>query len=250
MSVVPPPQRVRRGVKLAEVLAQEIVTDITQSGMSPGDRFPSEAVMARERGVSRASLREALRLLEVHGMITIRPGPGGGPELAELSSADFARMTTLHFHRAGVTFRQLLEARIVLEPVMAHHAAEKRRPDQVQALRDNLAHHEEQRDVHGLVHYAHEFHALVADIAGNDNRALSLMTSSLHGIFDVYNRQARTPEVMLETVAVHRQITDAIERGNPRKAAQLMEEHMKTSEETFAREHPSLIDTTISWLTD
>jgi GntR family transcriptional regulator, transcriptional repressor for pyruvate dehydrogenase complex len=245
-----PRQKGRRGMKLAEVLAQEIVADIAESGMAPGDRLPSEVVMAQQRGVSRASLREALRLLEVHGLITIRPGPGGGPELAELDAQDFARMATLHFHRAGVTFRQLLEARVVLEPRMAELAATNRRPEQIEQLRDNLARHEQQRDTEGLVHCAHQFHAQVADIAGDDNKALSLMTSSLHGIFDVYNRRARGSEVMRETVAVHRGIADAIEKGNPREAAVLMEKHMRTSAETFAREHPTLIDSTVSWLSD
>src|SRR4051794_33749821 len=88
---VPLRSKNRRAIKLAEQLAQEIVSDIERTGMAPGERFPSEVAMAQARGVSRASLREALRILEVHGLIIIRPGPGGGPELAELTAQDFAR---------------------------------------------------------------------------------------------------------------------------------------------------------------
>lgn len=249
MSVTPRP-RGRRGVKLAEQLAQEIVADITRSGMSPGDRFPSEVVMAQERGVSRTSLREALRILEVHGLIAIRPGPGGGPELAELTSQDYARMSTLHFHRAGVTFRQLLEARFVLEPRLAHLAAGNRTPEQVLRLRANLRDHEKADDVEGLVHYAHEFHAIVCDMAGPGNAAVSLMTSSLHGIFDAYARHSRTPEVMRRTVEVHREIAEAIEESDASQALELSEAHMRASAKTFAEEHPTLIDATVSWLSD
>jgi DNA-binding FadR family transcriptional regulator len=245
---VPLRSKNRRAIKLAEQLAQEIVADIERTGMAPGDRFPSEVVMAQARGVSRASLREALRILEVHGLIIIRPGPGGGPELAELTAQDFARTATLHFHRAGATFKQLLDARVVLEPRLAQLAAMKRSPEQVQALRVNLLEHEGAEDAEGLIHFAHEFHALVADMAGNGNQVLSLTTSSLHGIFDVYQREGRTVGAMRETVSVHRDIADAVEAGDADKAARLMEEHMQASAETFAHEHPTLIDRRVSWL--
>ncbi|RZL84614.1 MAG: FadR family transcriptional regulator [Rhodococcus sp. (in: high G+C Gram-positive bacteria)] len=247
MSVTPPP-RGRRGAKLAERLAQDIVQHISSLGLVPGDRLPSEVVMAQEWGVSRASLREALRILEVHGMISIRTGPGGGPVLSRLTSQDFARMATLHFHAAGVTFRQLLKARLTLEPRMAELAAANRTPEQVIALRANVREHRKAADIHELVRYAHDFHALVSDCAGDENRALSLMTLSLHGIFDPYQRQGGSGDVMRHTIDVHSGISDAIEEGDPRRAAELMEKHMQESAETFGQQHPTMIDSPVSWL--
>ena len=75
--------------------------------------------------LGRASLREALRILEVHGLILIRPGRGGGPVVANFSSRDFGRMATLHFHVGRATFRDLVQARMVMEPVMAGLAAQR-----------------------------------------------------------------------------------------------------------------------------
>ncbi|MXP23527.1 FCD domain-containing protein [Gordonia sp. HNM0687] len=245
---VTPPTRARRGVKLAEQLAQEIVAQISQSGMKAGDRLQSELLMAQQRGVSRASLREALRILEVHGLITIRTGPNGGPELAELTARDFSRMATLHFNAAGVTFRELLEARVVLEPRMAELAAVNRTPQQMLALRSNVREHRRADDLVELVRYAHDFHELVADMAGTDNRALSLMTASIHGIFDVYLHRGRSVEAMQSTAGVHAEISDAIEEGDAERAASLMESHMQASADTFERENPTLIDQTVSWL--
>ncbi|SHN39662.1 FadR/GntR family transcriptional regulator [Cryptosporangium aurantiacum] len=244
------PQRAknRRPVKLAEQVAQAILQDIEKAGMAPGQRLPAEAVMAQAHGVSRGTLREALRILEVHGLITIKSGPGGGPVLAEMDHEDFARMATLHFQATGVTFRQLLEARIVLEPRMAELAAVNGSADQVSALRANLQAHGEARNVDDLMVHAHAFHSIVADMAGNNNKALSLMTSSLHGIFDIYQRRGRDLDVMRETVRVHERITDAIERRDSAKAALLMELHMEQSADTFARENPTLIDRAVSWL--
>lgn len=242
------PARARRGVKLAEQVAQEIVSEISRSGMKPGDRLPSEVQMAQERGVSRASLREALRILEVHGLITIRTGPGGGPELAQLNARDFSRMATLHFHAAGVTFRQLLDARVVLEPRLAELAAANRTPEQMLLLRSNVREHRRASDLEDLIRHAHDFHELVADMAGTDNRALSLMTASIHGIFDVYLHRGRSVEAMRSTADVHGTISDAIEEGDTVQAASLMESHMTASAETFARENPTLVDRTVSWM--
>lgn len=244
----PPRAKSRRPVKLAELIAREIVQDISRSGMAPGERLPSEAVMAQSRGVSRGTLREALRILEAHGLITVKSGPGGGPELAQLDDKDFARMATLHFHAAGVTYRQLLEARTVLEPRMAELAATNRTAEQMTTLRENLKVHAQAQTVEELVTCAHAFHSIVADMAGNDNKALSLMTSSLHGIFDIYELAGRGLDVMGETVTVHEKIADAIEQRHSAKAMRLMEEHMQHSAETFAHEHPTVIDSTVSWL--
>ncbi|RZL84600.1 MAG: FadR family transcriptional regulator [Rhodococcus sp. (in: high G+C Gram-positive bacteria)] len=243
-----PPTRARRGVKLAEQLAHELVAEISRSNMKAGDRLQSEVLMAEQRGVSRASLREALRILEVHGLITIRTGPNGGPVLTDLTARDFARMTTLHFNAAGVTFRELLDARVVLEPRMAELAAAKRTSEQMLELRSNVRDHRRATDLQDLVRYAHDFHELVADMAGNDNRALSLMTASIHGIFDVYLHRGRSVEAMLHTADVHGELSDAIEEGNAERAEALMEAHMLASAETFARENPTLIDQTVSWM--
>jgi GntR family transcriptional repressor for pyruvate dehydrogenase complex len=243
-------RRSRRGMKLAEQLAHEIVVDIARSGLSAGDRLTSEVAMAQERGVSRTSLREALRILEVHGLIRVRSGPGGGPELIDLTSRDFARMATLHFQVAGVTYRQLLEARVVLEPRMAQLAANRRTPEQLQALQTNLDQHEHATTVAGLIDYAHEFHALVSDVGGKSNKVLPLMTASLHGLFDVYSYRNGDVAVMQETVDVHRGISDAIAVGDAKLATVLMEQHMRTSLETFAQEYPSLIDNPVTWLSE
>lgn len=238
----------RRGVKLAEQLAQELVAEISRSGMRTGDRLQSELLMAQRRGVSRASLREALRILEVHGLITIRTGPNGGPEVAELTARDFARMATLHFNAAGVTFRELLDARVVLEPRMAELAAVNRSSEQMLGLRVNVREHRRATDLEDLIRHAHDFHELVADMAGQDNRAISLMTASIHGIFDVYLHRGRSVEAMQHTATVHGELSDAIEERDALRAATLMQTHMQTSSETFEAENPTLINQTVSWL--
>ncbi|MFP5306271.1 MAG: FadR/GntR family transcriptional regulator, partial [Gammaproteobacteria bacterium] len=68
----------RRNMKTSEVVALQIVRDIVARQLKPGDKLPLEAELLKNYRVSRSSLREALRLLEVQDLISIRPGPGGG----------------------------------------------------------------------------------------------------------------------------------------------------------------------------
>src|SRR5216684_960606 len=87
-----PASPVRRAEKLSQVVAREIVRDM--KGLKAAAMLPQESVMLERYRVGRASLREALRILEVHGLIVIRAGPGGGPMVAPVRTRDFARMTS------------------------------------------------------------------------------------------------------------------------------------------------------------
>ena len=84
-----------RGLKTSESVARDIVHDIVTAGLQDGDGLPSEAAMLQQYGVSRESLREGLRLLEVQGLIRIRRGPGGGPIVGSLDPANMGRTSTL-----------------------------------------------------------------------------------------------------------------------------------------------------------
>ena len=112
-----------RSGKISETIARDILDDIVVRKLPPGTMLASEAVMLDRYGVGRASLREALRILEIHGLIKIKPGPRGGPVVAEVTSSDLGRSATFYFHAVGATFADLLGARLAIEPLMAGLAA-------------------------------------------------------------------------------------------------------------------------------
>jgi DNA-binding FadR family transcriptional regulator len=117
-----------RKPKIAEVVAHNIARDISTRRLRPGARLPSETVALTRFNVSRSSLREALRLLELLGVISIRTGAGGGPVVGQVTSADFGSTTTFYYHLIGVTIREILEARCILEPALVRLAVEAADP--------------------------------------------------------------------------------------------------------------------------
>lgn len=253
MSELMPSSRRRnspRGINLAERVAQDIVADIARSRLSPGDRLPSEAIMAQEYGIARSTLREGLRILQTYGIIKIKSGPSGGPELLKVGPNDFGRMASLYFHSTGVTFRQLLEARCIFEPMMAELAAKNRPEDGLARLRENIAQEVDPSTYDGWVppvaESSQDFHSIVAEMAGN--QFLTLITASLHGIFEIYANDPFTKESLAVMNKVHERIAAAIEKGSPDEARRLMARHMRASTEEFERRHADMVDTTVPWL--
>jgi DNA-binding FadR family transcriptional regulator len=103
-----------RASKLSETIAKQIVDDIFEQGLRPGAKLPSEREMLERFGISRGTLREALRILEVHGLLIIRSGPRGGPTVARMTATDFNKACSLHFKAAGITAN--MESRNVFPP--------------------------------------------------------------------------------------------------------------------------------------
>ncbi|MBM3345731.1 MAG: FadR family transcriptional regulator [Betaproteobacteria bacterium] len=233
----------RPTAKVAEVVARNIARRIGSEKLVPGTQLESEAQMLVKYGVARASLREALRILEVHGLITIKAGPGGGAVVAGVSTRDFGRMATLYFQAGTMTFRELIEARLVMEPVMARLAAERSDAALIERL---LALSIPLESDEAYLHTSAEFHRLVASMS--DNRILNLFSHSLEDIFhDRVSGMLFPVSRRAKVVAVHAAIARAIARGEAAKAERLMREHMLEYARYVERRHPALMDEVVDW---
>ena len=222
-----------RGLKSSEAVARDIVHDIVTKSRRPGERLPSEQAMLKLYRVSRQSLREGLRLLEVQGIISLRRGPGGGPVVGHLDSANLGRTSTLYHHLAGATYAELLEAWVVSESLLAERAA--RNPDR-DAVRKAMAAFIESKGegaqergdpvdpVATAIRHSH-FHAVVASLARNRVLELNLQSIGrivLHHV--VLESDRKTPE--LEIVADHLMIARTIAAGHAQKSWELMGDHV------------------------
>jgi GntR family transcriptional regulator, transcriptional repressor for pyruvate dehydrogenase complex len=222
------PRRVSgRNVKLAEQVARDIADTIFHLELGPGAKLPPERAMLEQFGVSRGTLREALRILEVQGLLIMKVGPAGGPVVAAMNARDFQRMSSLHYKAAGTTVQQLWQARVEIEPGLARLAAEQGDPAAMEELNTLLAtsqRMETQNDT-DFLRFGSEIHRAIARASGNPildlvARSLGEMTAHINsaGVFANEHRSKVHRD--------HQMIVRAVIAGNANRAEKLMRTHM------------------------
>lgn len=237
----------RRPDKTAEIVARDIVSEIIVAGRQPGDSLESEQAMLDRYEVSRESLREGLRLLEVQGLISIRRGPGGGARVGTVDPADLGRTSSLFFHMAGATYAELLEAYTFAEAALARLAAgnddaEMRRSAMEPYLVDQ--HLEDELDRYVELHAG--FHSRIASLA--DNRVLEISLQSL-GLL-VARHYTALADARRSSPFVgddHAAIARAVIAGHQNKAHDLMIEHVTHVIEVMKRDGLDE-DAVITWV--
>jgi GntR family transcriptional repressor for pyruvate dehydrogenase complex len=216
-----------RPLKISETVARDVVRDIIERGLRPGDNLPSEAAMLDVYGVSRESLREGLRLLEVQGLISIRRGPGGGPTVGTVDPGHLGRISTLYYHLAGATYRELLEAWVLGEAMLADRAARNPDVDARRAAMEPYLMHEPDAggSVDDFVQSHAAFHAAVASLA--QNRVLELTLQTYGQIVSHHSAVVGDPRQLREVIDHdHHELARAIVAGHARRANDLMRLHI------------------------
>jgi GntR family transcriptional repressor for pyruvate dehydrogenase complex len=239
-----------RPLKTAETVARNIVDDIVRRGLKTGDRLPPEAAMIKQYGVSRQSFREALRLLEVQGLITIRRGIGGGPFVGTVEPANLGRISTLYYHLAGGTYADLFDAQIVAEGVLAERAAKNANRDDVRAAMSPFLHggdgEDDPTDVASYLQKHVNFHFIVARLA--DNPVLELMLQTLTQIVGHHVAVVADPrDVRDEIEHSHIAIARAITAGRLAKSRELMESHVRAVSSFYAKQIGTQLHDLIEW---
>lgn len=238
-----------RPSKVSEKVAKEIVNDITRRGLGPGVRLGSEREMLERYGVARGSLREAIRILEVYGVLEIKPGAGGGPVVRRVGSHDVGQMATLFFQLGGVTYGDLIEARLMLDPTMARLAAERRDQDALEQLDAVI---EQQRatpiENSDWVDVGTAFHRVVAGISGN-----KVFDTFGRALMDIYtNHLPNRVEYPIDTRRsineAHEKIAKAIKNGDASEAENLMRSHMVDFFQHIKSRYPGFLEDVIEWL--
>ncbi|MFZ4604932.1 MAG: FadR/GntR family transcriptional regulator [Caulobacter sp.] len=224
---------------MSETVALEILRDIVSSGKAAGDRLPLESEMLTHYGVSRPSLREALRLLEFQGLIAIRPGPGSSTIVGQATAPNLARMLVLYLHLANATYDELLSSWQMTEPLLARLAAQNPDRTAVQAaMAPFLASAQSpagEKDRSQAVH----FHDVVADLA--NNKVLALICHGVGAIADEHLVEEGHVQVPAELIRDHAQLAQAIHDGKADEAADLMADHMGRVVAAFRKRWPDKV---------
>jgi DNA-binding FadR family transcriptional regulator len=234
--------------KLAMSIARDIVRQIGDGRLSAGSALPSEAEMATSYSVGRTSVREALRLLEIQGLINIRTGPGGGPTVIEPTTADAGRMLSLHMNVRGCTFGDLAQARLEIDPILAGLAAESTTANGIERLKDIV------EIMEGIplgrnaewARTASMFNAIVAAMAGNS--VLALISSSLRAIYA--ERIANidyTAQMRKNSIVQYRLIIEAVIKKNAEEARQSSFDLIDKSLKQMKKHHPDILEAVVDW---
>jgi DNA-binding FadR family transcriptional regulator len=216
-------------LKQYEQVAEQLRTLVVDGELQPGSRLPNEAVLAREFGVSRATLREALRSLAAQDLIRTAKGAGGGsyvtlPRVEHVSS--FLRSSIALLADANdVSLENLLEARELVEVPAARLAAERRRDDELVRLREAIPEKPLRLGPEQQFVYNQDFHSIV--IACCDNPLLAIASQPIFGVLQRNLARTKLGERFHRAVnEQHRSIAAAIEAGDAEAAGGDMHAHL------------------------
>lgn len=166
----PPRFEAVRSARAFEEIAAQIRTELAEGRLKVGSRLPAERALALQFGVSRNTLREALRSLEHAGLLLLRKGASGGAFISQGSGN--ALMTSMMdlFHMGSVTPDQLTEARIWIEGVIVREACRRATPQDIATLRQNIedaAQATADGDFQRRAELNLDFHRLLSRMTGN-----------------------------------------------------------------------------------
>jgi DNA-binding FadR family transcriptional regulator len=225
----------KRARKLAEVTAEKIEMKIIEMGWPVGEVLGSETELLDEYEVSRAALRESIRLLEHHNIAYMRRGPGGGLVVAEPDPEAVARAAAVFLRFRKMTAGDLYETRIALEYAAVRAAAENIDEAGVAKLRAALDH--EAGFVGGESDATiHDFHIVVAELSGNpalhlfSDVLVQLSAASFLGTSAMFDKEgtrsvSRASQVE-EVHRVHSAIAEASIAGDASLAQHRMQRHL------------------------
>lgn len=239
-------ENVIRSERASTRVARNIVNDIQERALRPGAKLEPEHVMVEKQGASRASVREALRFLELQGALRIQAGPGGGPVVDVPSVVHLASVLSLQLQFANATFRAVLEARRSIYPVLVAEAAANATREDIEALQQSVERLDGATgDSDATAHEARHFYELVA--LASKNLVLGFLVNALHRLsensgiqYDQAHRQANARQT--------RRILQAIEQGNADEAQAISKKMHDAAKRYWEKTAPDLLNAPVSWL--
>ena len=226
-----------RKTKVYAEVAEQIQRLIAEGRLKPGDKLPPERELAEIFGVSRSSVRDAIRVLEVQGLV--EPRHGDGTVVREIPIDRLVRPLADAVSAGKDQLADLFDMRKMLEPPLARAAAFRATDEDVRAL-EQIVERQTQRVRAGelALEDDNEFHYRIAATAKNQV-VLRTMDILMDLLRDSRRRSLQGPGRAEKSLEGHRRILDAIERRDPEAAAQQMRAHIEEIEGTLFPERRS-----------
>lgn len=224
---------------VSEALASQLRARILDGDLVDGSELPPEAALLEQFPISRPSLREAFRILETEGLVTVRRGKRGGTVITHPTADTAAYHVGLLLHARRTSLEDLAAARNLVEPMTAEASARRRDHRKVgRALGALTAEAEEHiEDELAFTRLSTEFHHEMVMAA--DNQTLEILVGVLESIWKTQEltwaasavSEGAYPSMALrrEVVRAHTRIASAIEEGDAGEALRLTRVHLKAT---------------------
>lgn len=214
--------------RISGLIVDRIRSLISEGHLAPGHRLPSERDLAEQFGVSRVTVRDALRALEATGLVEIKVGASGGAFLRAPTSELVGQGLSDMLRMSALTPEEVAEARLLFEDNTMHLVVERATADDIAELRDIC-----ERATASLadgtydVRLSWEFHERLARTT--HNHAIELITRSFRGPLSMARARAREgADVAFErSVREHTELVDAIEARDAARARMVLAAHLK-----------------------
>jgi GntR family transcriptional repressor for pyruvate dehydrogenase complex len=219
-------------LNISETIVQQVKQLILQGKLKPGQKLPSERVLAGQLGVGRSSVREATSALLALGIVEIRPGEG------VFVRSDFPRSTIASVEWSSLLINghsnDLIEARIAVETSTARLAAERATPADRKQLRELVAQMSTSLELEAFIDVDLKFHLTLAQ--ASQNIVLREILTGIQQLMRGSMRQVlQVPELRTLAIEQHRGLYQAVERGAVEEVERIMRAHLNKDAAVFSK---------------
>jgi DNA-binding FadR family transcriptional regulator len=215
-----------KGSRAFEEVAERIKKQIFDQVLNPGDRLPPETQMASQFQVGRQTMREALRLLEMSGLITIQKGGGGGAFINDAIHYTISDLFLDAYRMHKVALNDLTEARMEVEKLVLDHVLERIRENDLARLKKNVAQAKARIEQGEMATEENvEFHRIFAAASQNFVYVI-IMECLMAANAKILSKAGVTLETSARVVQSHQDLVEAIENKDAPRAHELISEHL------------------------
>lgn len=215
-----------RSTNLSEQVAMQIAQMISEGKWKAGEKFPSEAEFSNALGVSRSTVREALKSLAFVGLVKMHTGKG--TYLAGSPPKFLYRVLASGLLKSERDIRDLTDSRIALETELVALCAQRATDEELQALEEIVREMESTVNQSGVefLELDLKFHMAIATYS--KNRILAPLLATIRSLLqELIRKTAETPGNRVSTCADHKKILEALKARNRRKARSAMRKHLE-----------------------
>lgn len=212
-------------VKASDEVFNQLKAAIFDSQYLAGDKLPSERELIETFSVSRTVVRESIKALEAHGLVEIKQGATGGAFVKQMT---FERLTTATkdlFFLNQMSFKEICEARLEIEPMVARLAAEKCTDEFKDLLLEACARENDSLEYPETVSLRSQVHYILADMCGN--RFLTAIDKSLIQLVAKIAHRIKPDTDEIHPAGLHDDLVQAVINQDAVEAEKLMHLHLK-----------------------